>query len=162
MARTCDPWLTRSAVRSAGGAGAAQRAGGHREALAVAETHLQRRGARVEGQVAAGAIGALEHGVQRRVGRGYRRFGCIKFRTMRPNADRLLARVLEKDPDLKAEYERDFKLRRDPRITWIGYWLRRSSLDELPQFLNVLRGEMRQRDACVSVLLMQRRARWTV
>jgi len=80
--------------------------------------------------------------VQRRVGRGYRRFGCIKFRTMRPNADRLLARVLEKDPDLKAEYERDFKLRRDPRITWIGHWLRRSSLDELPQFLNVLRGEM--------------------
>ena len=80
--------------------------------------------------------------VQRRVGRGYRRFGCIKFRTMRPDADRVLARVLSADPELKAEFERDFKLRQDPRITWIGRWLRRTSLDELPQFLNVLRGEM--------------------
>ena len=80
--------------------------------------------------------------VQKRVGRGYRRFGCIKFRTMRPNADRVLARVLSADPELRAEFERDFKLRQDPRITWIGRWLRRTSLDELPQFLNVLRGEM--------------------
>ena len=80
--------------------------------------------------------------VQRRVGRNYSRFGCIKFRTMRPDADSLLARVLDKDPSLRAEFERDFKLRRDPRITWVGRFLRRSSLDELPQFLNVLRGEM--------------------
>ena len=84
-----------------------------------------------------------EHAVpQRRVGRGYKRFGCIKFRTMRPDADVLLAKVLEEDPVLRAEYERDFKLKRDPRITSIGRFLRRSSLDELPQFLNVLRGEM--------------------
>ena len=80
--------------------------------------------------------------VQRRVGRGYQRFGCIKFRTMRPDADAVLAKVLEQDQVLRAEYERDFKLKRDPRITSIGRFLRRSSLDELPQFLNVLRGEM--------------------
>jgi lipopolysaccharide/colanic/teichoic acid biosynthesis glycosyltransferase len=80
--------------------------------------------------------------VQRRVGRGYRHFGCIKFRTMRPDADRVLARVLADSPEMKAEFERDFKLREDPRITPIGRFLRRSSLDELPQFLNVLRGEM--------------------
>ena len=80
--------------------------------------------------------------VQRRVGRGYRHFGCIKFRTMRPDADRLLARVLAESPEMRAEFERDFKLREDPRITPIGRFLRRSSLDELPQFLNVLRGEM--------------------
>jgi lipopolysaccharide/colanic/teichoic acid biosynthesis glycosyltransferase len=80
--------------------------------------------------------------VQPRVGRGYRHFGCIKFRTMRPDADRVLASVLEKSPEMRAEFERDFKLREDPRITPIGRFLRRSSLDELPQFLNVLRGEM--------------------
>lgn len=80
--------------------------------------------------------------VQRRVGRGYRRFGCIKFRTMRADADQVLSRVLAESPSMRAEFERDFKLRQDPRITPIGRFLRRSSLDELPQFLNVLRGEM--------------------
>ena len=80
--------------------------------------------------------------VQRRVGRDYQRFGCIKFRTMRADADAVLARVLESDPSLRAEFERDFKLKRDPRITPVGRFLRRSSLDELPQFLNVLFGEM--------------------
>ena len=80
--------------------------------------------------------------VQKRVGRGYRRFGCIKFRTMRADADAVLAQVLERSPAMRAEFERDFKLREDPRITPIGRFLRRSSLDELPQFLNVLRGEM--------------------
>ena len=80
--------------------------------------------------------------VQCRVGRGYQRFGCIKFRTMRSDADAVLARVLRDSPSLREEYERDFKLKSDPRITPIGSFLRRSSLDELPQFLNVLRGEM--------------------
>ena len=79
---------------------------------------------------------------QRRIGRGYRGFGCLKFRTMRKDADRVLAQVLASDPELRAEFERDFKLKRDPRITPIGKFLRRSSLDELPQFINVLKGEM--------------------
>lgn len=80
--------------------------------------------------------------VQRRVGRGYRPFGCLKFRTMRPDADLVLAKVLASSPEMREEFERDFKLREDPRITPIGRFLRRSSLDELPQFLNVLLGEM--------------------
>ncbi len=80
--------------------------------------------------------------VQRRIGRGYREFGCIKFRTMRPDADRLLGKLLAQSPELKAEFNKDFKLKSDPRITPIGRFLRRSSLDELPQFLNVLKGDM--------------------
>jgi lipopolysaccharide/colanic/teichoic acid biosynthesis glycosyltransferase len=79
---------------------------------------------------------------QRRIGRGYKGFGCLKFRTMRRDADRVLASMLEADPKLRAEFERDHKLKRDPRITPLGKFLRRSSLDELPQFINVLRGEM--------------------
>jgi lipopolysaccharide/colanic/teichoic acid biosynthesis glycosyltransferase len=80
--------------------------------------------------------------VQQRVGRGYRSFGCIKFRTMRRDADKVLSAVLAQSPDLQEEFRNDFKLKNDPRITRLGKFLRRSSLDELPQFLNVLRGEM--------------------
>ena len=80
--------------------------------------------------------------VQQRIGRDYRRFGCIKFRTMRPDADQVLTKILEDSPELEAEFVNDFKLKDDPRITRLGKFLRRSSLDELPQFLNVLRGEM--------------------
>jgi len=79
---------------------------------------------------------------QRRIGRGYKGFGCLKFRTMHRDADRLLAELLATDQELRAEFERDYKLKNDPRITRIGRFLRRSSLDELPQFINVLRGEM--------------------
>jgi lipopolysaccharide/colanic/teichoic acid biosynthesis glycosyltransferase len=80
--------------------------------------------------------------VQQRVGRDYRSFGCIKFRTMRRDADRVLSGLLAESPDLAEEFRNDFKLKNDPRITRLGKFLRRSSLDELPQFLNVLRGEM--------------------
>jgi len=80
--------------------------------------------------------------VQQRVGRDYRHFGCIKFRTMRADADDVLSNLLVNSASMRAEFERDFKIRKDPRITPIGRFLRRSSLDELPQFLNVLRGEM--------------------
>jgi len=80
--------------------------------------------------------------VQPRVGRGYRRFGCIKFRTMRRDADALLPDLLARSQHLRNEFQNDFKLKNDPRITPLGKFLRRSSLDELPQFLNVLRGEM--------------------
>ncbi len=80
--------------------------------------------------------------VQRRIGRGYKGFGCIKFRTMRKDADRILKALLDQSPELKAEFNKDFKLKADPRITPIGSFLRRSSLDELPQFINVLKGQM--------------------
>ena len=80
--------------------------------------------------------------VQKRVGRNYREFGCIKFRTMYKDADELLPNLLEKYPLMRKEFEKDFKLRHDPRITKLGRFLRRSSLDELPQFFNVLKGEM--------------------
>jgi lipopolysaccharide/colanic/teichoic acid biosynthesis glycosyltransferase len=80
--------------------------------------------------------------VQTRIGRGGNRFHCLKFRTMVPNAERKLQRILDRDPAARAEWERDFKLKNDPRVTWIGRFLRKISLDELPQFLNVLAGEM--------------------
>ena len=80
--------------------------------------------------------------IQKRVGRNYKEFGCIKFRTMYKNADDLLPNLLEKYPLMRKEFEKDFKLRHDPRITKLGRFLRRSSLDELPQFFNVLKGEM--------------------
>ena len=80
--------------------------------------------------------------IQKRVGRNYREFGCIKFRTMYKDAEDLLPNLLEKYPLMRQEFEKDFKLRHDPRITKLGRFLRRSSLDELPQFFNVLKGEM--------------------
>ena len=80
--------------------------------------------------------------IQKRIGRNYREFGCIKFSTMHKNADDLLTNLLEKYPLMRKEFEKDFKLRQDPRITKLGRFLRRSSLDELPQFFNVLKGEM--------------------
>lgn len=78
----------------------------------------------------------------RRVGRDGRTFDCLKFRTMVPNADQVLRDLLERDPVIEAEWLRDHKLRNDPRVTPIGRFLRRTSLDELPQLWNVLRGEM--------------------
>ncbi len=80
--------------------------------------------------------------VQERVGKNYKRFGCIKFRTMVVNADELLMDLIETSPQLRQEFEDNFKLKYDPRITWIGRVLRVTSLDEFPQFLNVLMGDM--------------------
>ena len=77
-----------------------------------------------------------------RVGRGGRLFGCLKFRSMVTNSDRRLAELLESDPAARAEWETTRKLRNDPRVTWIGRFLRATSLDELPQLFNVLRGDM--------------------
>jgi undecaprenyl-phosphate galactose phosphotransferase len=78
----------------------------------------------------------------RRIGRDGEIFECLKFRTMVPDADRVLRDLLERRPDLKAQWLRDHKLKDDPRITRLGQFLRRTSLDELPQLWNVLRGEM--------------------
>jgi lipopolysaccharide/colanic/teichoic acid biosynthesis glycosyltransferase len=80
--------------------------------------------------------------VQERVGKNFKRFGCIKFRTMVKNADEVLLQLMETSPRLRQEFQTSFKLRRDPRITWIGRFLRVTSLDEFPQFLNVLMGDM--------------------
>lgn len=80
--------------------------------------------------------------LQKRVGMRGRSFVAYKFRTMRPDAEKVLQAHLEKDAELRAEWQRDFKLRRDPRITAVGAFLRRTSLDELPQLINVLRGDM--------------------
>jgi lipopolysaccharide/colanic/teichoic acid biosynthesis glycosyltransferase len=77
-----------------------------------------------------------------RTGRHGRTFGCLKFRTMVPNADEVLRELLHHDPDMQREWMRNQKLRNDPRITAIGRFLRRTSLDELPQLWNVLKGEM--------------------
>jgi Undecaprenyl-phosphate galactose phosphotransferase WbaP len=78
----------------------------------------------------------------RRLGVGGRHFTMLKFRTMATDADQVLQSCLDRDPELRREWEKDHKLRRDPRVTWIGRWLRRTSLDELPQLWNVLKGEM--------------------
>lgn len=80
--------------------------------------------------------------VQERVGKNYRRFQCIKFRTMVQNADQVLEKLMEENPHLRQEFEANFKLKDDPRITWIGKFLRITSLDEFPQFWNVLKGDM--------------------
>ncbi len=79
---------------------------------------------------------------QRRVGRGGRRFDCFKFRSMRPDAQARLQDMLANDPAARAEWETHQKLRNDPRITPLGGFLRKTSLDELPQLLNVLIGDM--------------------
>ncbi|MEM9421704.1 MAG: sugar transferase [Pseudomonadota bacterium] len=77
-----------------------------------------------------------------RHGRGGSVFTLYKFRTMVPASDELLADLLAKDPTAKADWVRFRKLRHDPRVTRLGAFLRKSSLDELPQLFNVLRGEM--------------------
>ena len=80
--------------------------------------------------------------LQERVGRGGQKFKTFKFRTMVPNAEEVLKKKLAEDDELRHEWETFYKLRKDPRITRIGRVLRRLSLDELPQLINVLRGEM--------------------
>lgn len=77
-----------------------------------------------------------------RVGRGGRLFGCLKFRSMVVDSQARLDALLAADADARAEWEATRKLRRDPRVTRIGRFLRATSLDELPQLLNVLKGEM--------------------
>jgi lipopolysaccharide/colanic/teichoic acid biosynthesis glycosyltransferase len=80
--------------------------------------------------------------VQERVGKNYKPFNCIKFRTMVTNADEILMQMMDTSPELRQEFENNFKLKHDPRITTIGKFLRITSLDEFPQFWNVLKGDM--------------------
>lgn len=78
----------------------------------------------------------------RRVGKDGKEFNCYKFRSMCTNSQEVLDHLLATDPAAKEEWDREFKLKNDPRITKSGAFLRKTSLDELPQLLNVLKGEM--------------------
>jgi len=78
----------------------------------------------------------------KRVGRDGREFNCYKFRSMVPNADEVLAQLLATDADAREEWSRDFKLKNDPRITRVGRFIRKTSLDEFPQLWNVVKNEM--------------------
>lgn len=80
--------------------------------------------------------------VQKRVGRNGRAFSMVKLRSMVTDADRQLALHLESDPEARAEWDHSQKLRHDPRITRVGRLIRKTSIDEFPQFWNVLRGDM--------------------
>lgn len=78
----------------------------------------------------------------KRVGQSGKVFACYKFRSMRVDAEEQLRDLLASDPALRVEWEKEFKLKDDPRVTAIGHFLRRTSLDELPQLFNVIKGEM--------------------
>lgn len=77
-----------------------------------------------------------------RIGKNGRKFDCYKFRSMVPNAEELLNQLLAANPALQVEWQREHKLKDDPRVSKLGDFLRRTSLDELPQLLNVLKSEM--------------------
>jgi exopolysaccharide production protein ExoY len=78
----------------------------------------------------------------RRIGRDGREFKCYKFRSMVPDADQVLAHLLATDAEARTEWARDFKLKNDPRITRVGAFIRKTSLDEMPQLWNVLINDM--------------------
>ena len=79
---------------------------------------------------------------QNRIGKNGKEFKFYKFRSMIPNADEALFELLEKNPERKKEYELNKKLENDPRITKVGKFIRKTSIDELPQLINVLKGDM--------------------
>jgi len=98
-----------------------------------------------------------------RVGQGGKLFRCMKFRSMLRNSEQVLADLLATDEKAREEWARDQKLTNDPRITGVGHFLRKSSLDELPQLLNVLRGEMSlvgPRPVTVGELTRYGKVRW--
>ncbi|MDL9999306.1 sugar transferase [Variovorax sp. J22P240] len=91
--------------------------------------------------VLVGTGGPVHYG-QTRLGHGGRTFRCYKFRSMMKGADEVLERHLKHDPAARTRWEQFQKLENDPRITRVGRVIRRLSLDELPQFYNVLKGDM--------------------
>lgn len=80
--------------------------------------------------------------VQERIGKNGKLFKFYKFRSMVPNADEILFRTLEIDKIMAEEYQKNKKLKNDPRVTKVGKFIRKTSLDELPQFINVFLGDM--------------------
>ena len=80
--------------------------------------------------------------IQRRIGKNKKEFSCYKFRTMHPEAEFMLKEILKTNLDIKKEFESNQKILNDPRLTPIGKYLRYTSLDEIPQILNILKGEM--------------------
>ena len=78
----------------------------------------------------------------KRIGRNGKEFKCWKFRSMAIDADKQLEKILAENPKMREEWERDRKFTDDPRVTKIGKILRKTSIDEIPQFFNVLTGEM--------------------
>ena len=77
-----------------------------------------------------------------RVGKNGKKFPCYKFQTMIPMSEEKFTKYLDNNPEAKEEWEKTFKLTNDPRVTKLGAWLRKTSLDELPQLWNVIRGDM--------------------
>lgn len=77
-----------------------------------------------------------------RVGMSGKKFKCYKFRSMVTNSQQVLTQILATDPQAQAEWHKNVKLKNDPRITQLGHFMRRTSIDELPQLWNVLKGEM--------------------
>lgn len=77
-----------------------------------------------------------------RIGRKGKKFECFKFRSMIKNSQEVLDQLLNNDPKARVEWNADFKLKNDPRVTKLGHFIRKTSLDELPQLWNVLKGEM--------------------
>lgn len=77
-----------------------------------------------------------------RIGKNGKKFKCLKFRSMTSNSQELLQKILASDPTAREEWNTTYKLKNDPRITKIGHFLRKSSLDEMPQLINILKGEM--------------------
>lgn len=88
------------------------------------------------------SVGGPVFYASKRLGRNGEAFYAYKFRTMYPNSDAILEQHLADNPSACTEWQLTHKLRRDPRVHWVGRLLRKSSLDELPQLLNVIRGEM--------------------
>ena len=80
--------------------------------------------------------------LQERIGKNKKTFNCIKFRTMHPEAEDILENLITNNEKFRKEFEETHKLKNDPRITKIGKFLRKTSLDEIPQFLNVIKMEM--------------------